>query len=69
LEVLAECRPVYETISGWSEKTSGARHHADLPENSRKYLERIESLIETPIDIVSVGPDREQTIVLKNPFK
>jgi adenylosuccinate synthase len=69
LEVLGKCRPVYETIAGWSEKTSGARDYADLPENARKYLERIESLIETPIDIVSVGPDREQTIVLKNPFK
>ena len=69
LEVLGECQPVYETFPGWPEDTSGARHYMDLPENTRKYLERIEEIIETPIDIVSVGPDREQTIVLKNPFK
>jgi adenylosuccinate synthase len=69
LEVLGGCKPVYETIPGWSENTSGVRRYMDLPENTRKYLERIEALIETPIDIVSVGPDREQTIVLKNPFR
>lgn len=69
LDVLGECEPIFETLPGWSEDTSGIRDYANLPENTRKYLQRIEDLTETQIDIVSVGPDREQTIVLKNPFK
>ena len=69
LDVLGECKPVFETMPGWSEDTSGIRNYADLPENTQKYLQRIETLTETPIDIVSVGPDREQTMVLRNPFK
>jgi len=69
LEILAECAPRYETLPGWTENTSEIRNYADLPANTKKYLERIEALTETPIDIVSVGPDREQTMLLKNPFK
>ena len=69
LEVLGQCEPVFETMPGWSEDTSGIRDYSDLPENTRKYLERIATLTETPVDIVSVGPDREQTMVLNNPFK
>ena len=54
--------PVYETHKGWGEDITGIRRYEDLPENARKYLERLEQLLDTPISIVSVGPDREQTI-------
>jgi len=68
LKVLTGCKPICETLPGWSEDISGIRKIEDLPENARNYLIRIEELIETPIDIVSVGPGREETIVIKNPF-
>ena len=69
LDVLAQCKPVYETMPGWPEAIIETRNYDDLPENTRRYLERVASLTETPIDIVSVGPDREKTMVLKNPFR
>lgn len=68
LKVLAGCKPIFETLPGWSEDISGIRKIEDLPENARNYLNRIEELIETPIAIVSIGPGREETIVIKNPF-
>ena len=68
LKVLAECKPVFETLPGWPEDISGIKKLADLPVNVRKYLDRIAELTQTPIDIISVGADRDQTIVLKNPF-
>lgn len=68
LKVLAACKTIYETLPGWTEDISSIRKIEDLPENARNYLNRIEELIETPIDIVSVGPGREETIVIKNPF-
>ena len=54
--------PIYETHKGWGLDITGIRKYEDLPENARKYLERLEELLDTPISIVSVGPDREQTI-------
>ncbi len=54
--------PVYETHKGWGVNISNVRKYEDLPENARKYLERLEEILETPISIVSVGPDRDQTI-------
>ena len=54
--------PVYETHKGWGRDITGIRKYEDLPENARKYLERLEEILDTPISIVSVGPDREQTI-------
>ncbi len=68
LGMLAQCKPVYETFPGWAEDISGVRRKQDLPLNALKYLERIEQLTETPIDIISVGPGREQTIVVNHPF-
>jgi len=68
LKVLHDCEPVYETLPGWSEDISGIRTYADLPENTKTYLNRIEALTETPIDLISVGPGRKETIVLKNSF-
>ncbi len=68
LNVLAECDPVYETLPGWAEDISGIREFSDLPKNTGSYLEKIEQLVQTPIQIVSVGPGRDETMVLKNPF-
>ncbi|MBQ9246135.1 adenylosuccinate synthase [bacterium] len=61
--------PVYETLKGWKTDISNAKSLNDLPENARKYLNRLEELVGIPIKIISVGADREQTIVLENPFK
>jgi adenylosuccinate synthase len=68
LNVLAQCKPVYETLPGWSEDISGIRHFDDLPENTKAYLRRIEELADTPAQIISVGPGREETMVLVNPY-
>jgi len=65
----ADCHPVYEELPGWSGSTVGATANSDLPANAQKYLARIEELVEVPIDIISTGPDREQTIVLRHPFE
>jgi adenylosuccinate synthase len=69
LKVLGDCKPIYETLPGWSEDISGAQDMKDLPENVKKYLNRIEELTQTPIQIVSVGAERNQTIVLNNPLR
>jgi adenylosuccinate synthase len=68
LNVLAQCKPVYETLPGWSEDISSIRNFDDLPENTKKYLKRIEELTDTPAQIISVGPGREETMVLANPY-
>jgi adenylosuccinate synthase len=68
-ETLAKCKPIYETLPGWHEDISKARYISQLPENAKKYIQRIQDLSETPVDIISVGPGREETIVLNNPFK
>ena len=68
LKVLGECTPVYETLPGWTEDLSGIKDTKDLPQNVKNYLNRIEELTHTSIDIVSVGAERGQTIVIKNPF-
>jgi len=68
LGLLAECRPVYETLPGWSEDISAVRKFENLPENTINYIKKIKKLVETPIDIISVGPGRDETIVLRNPF-
>ncbi len=64
----SECEPVYETLPGWSDSTSGITEFSRLPANARRYLERIEQLAGVPIDIVSTGPERAETIVLRHPF-
>jgi adenylosuccinate synthase len=68
LKVLAECTPLYEILPGWSDDISTIRQFGDLPQTTKTYLKRVEELTETPIQIVSVGPGRDETIVLKNPF-
>ena len=60
--------PVYEELPGWKESTFGARTLDALPQNARNYITRIEQLIEAPVDIISTGPDRDETIILNHPF-
>ncbi len=60
--------PVFEELPGWSESTVGAKSLEDLPENARSYIAFLEKQIEAPIDIISTGPDRNETIVLRHPF-
>jgi adenylosuccinate synthase len=65
----AECVPVYEEWPGWQESTVGITEYANLPEKARAYLARIEELAGVPVDIISTGPDREQTIIKTHPFE
>jgi adenylosuccinate synthase len=65
---VAACEPVYETLPGWSGSTAGLTRWDDLPPNARRYLDRVQSLIDTPVDMVSTGPDRDHTILLRHPF-
>jgi adenylosuccinate synthase len=67
-DAVAECLPVYESLPGWSESTVGVRAIDGLPPNARAYLERIEQLTGAPIAMVSTGPDRDETILLRHPF-
>ncbi len=64
----ARCTPVYEEIEGWSESTEGARSWADLPAQAIKYVRRIEELIDCPVALVSTSPEREDTILVTDPF-
>ena len=65
----AEVEPVYEDMDGWHESTVGVSRYSKLPGNARAYLERIADIVQTPIDIISTGPDRNQTIVRRDPFE
>jgi adenylosuccinate synthase len=65
---LDACEPVYLEMPGWKASTTGIRRYEDLPVEARNYLKKIESLVETPIHIISTGPDRVETIILKHPF-
>ncbi len=68
LKVLANVEPVYETFAGWKTDTSGIRKYEDLPENARKYLERMSEVTGIGLGYVSVGPNRDQTIILHEVF-
>ncbi|QJE73714.1 adenylosuccinate synthase [Aerophototrophica crusticola] len=65
----AAVEPVYETFEGWSESTRGARSWADLPATAIKYIRRIEELIEAPVTLLSTSPERDDTILMKDPFQ
>lgn len=67
-EAYASCEPVYEELPGWNDSTVGLKKMQDLPENARSYLRKIEDITGTPVDIVSTGPDRSETIILRHPF-
>lgn len=60
---MAEVEPVYETMPGWTEDISGCRAYGQLPQATRDYIARIEEVLGIPVSIVSVGPDRDQTIL------
>ncbi len=68
-EAQARCEPIYETLEGWSESTKGARSWADLPATAIKYVRRIEELIERPVTLLSTSPERDDTILVSDPFE
>jgi adenylosuccinate synthase len=65
----ARVEPVYETIGGWQERTAGARSFAELPAPAIKYVRRIEELVGCPLALLSTSPEREDTILMRNPFE
>jgi adenylosuccinate synthase len=68
LDTYGDVQPVYEELPGWKESTVGVTDYGALPAQARKYLERLQTLVDVPIDMISTGPDRDQTITLRNPF-
>jgi adenylosuccinate synthase len=66
---IVACKPIYDTFPGWHETTAGITQWDRLPLNARRYLERVQEFIGAPIDMVSTGPDREHTILLRHPYK
>jgi adenylosuccinate synthase len=65
----AEVEPIYETIAGWKDATAGARSWADLPAQAIKYVRRVEELVGCPVALLSTSPEREDTILMQNPFE
>ncbi|SDY97375.1 adenylosuccinate synthase [Nitrosomonas sp. Nm58] len=68
-EELIACEPVYEEVPGWSNSTQGLRDFRQLPKAAQNYLKRLEEVCEVPIDMISTGPDRDETIVFRHPFE
>jgi adenylosuccinate synthase len=68
-EELSRCEPVYETLAGWKESTVGVKSLDKLPAAARAYIKRMEEICGVPVDMISTGPDRDETIVLRHPFK
>ena len=68
-DVIEKCEPVYEDMPGWTQSTVGVRNKSDLPENAINYLNRLEEVVGVPIDIISTGPERDETIILRNPYE
>jgi adenylosuccinate synthase len=68
LEEVERAEPAYEAMPGWSEDVTGVREYSRLPDNARRYVERIEGLVDVPIDVISVGPDRDETIARRRVF-
>lgn len=67
-DAIEQCEPVYEEMPGWSEATEGVRDFESLPVNAQNYLKRLEEIVGVPVDIISTGPERDDTIILKHPF-
>jgi len=67
-ENYARCEPIIEMFPGWTQSTAGVRTMEELPDNARSYIRRIEAMVGVPVDILSTGPDRQDTIVLRDPF-
>jgi adenylosuccinate synthase len=68
IRITEKVKPVYEDIPGWQEDISSFRNIEDFPQQARDYIKRIEDITETPAAIISVGPARDETLLLKNPF-
>jgi adenylosuccinate synthase len=68
VDAFADVEPVYEELPGWTTPTLGVTREQDLPEAARRYLARIEEIVGVPIDVISTGPDRDQTIIRRHPF-
>ena len=66
---ITDCVPIYDTVLGWTETTAGVTQWDALPVNARRYLERVQACIGAPIAMVSTGPDRDHTIVLRHPYR
>jgi len=66
---IVRCKPVFERFAGWTESSFGVTQWDALPLNARRYLERVQALIGAPIDMVSTGPDRDHTILLRHPYQ
>ena len=64
----SEVTPVYEKIQGWKDPTSGVRHLSELPKAAINYIQHLEELLQIPIVLISTGPERDDTIVIKDPF-
>ena len=67
-DAIEQCEPVYEEMPGWNDSTEGVRDYDSLPENAKKYLKRMEEIVGVPVDIISTGPERDETIILNHPF-
>jgi adenylosuccinate synthase len=65
----AKVVPIYETVAGWQDHTAKARSWADLPAQAIKYVRRIEELVGCPVTLLSTSPEREDTILMQNPFE
>jgi adenylosuccinate synthase len=68
-DAIENCEPIYEEIPGWTESTVGIKRFEDLPGAAQNYLKRLEAVCGVPVDMISTGPDRDETIVLRHPFK
>ena len=67
-EDIERCKPIYETMPGWSQSTVGVTQYDQLPAAAQKYLHRIEEVTGVPIHMISTSPDRDHTILLRNPY-
>ncbi|MEM8760289.1 MAG: adenylosuccinate synthetase, partial [Pseudomonadota bacterium] len=68
-EAQARVEPIYETMPGWKDSTFGARRWLDLPAEAIKYVKRVEELIECPVALLSTSPERDDTIVVTDPYR
>jgi adenylosuccinate synthase len=68
VDLYVDCEPVYEEHPGWVESTAGITDYAELPEAAKNYLDRMQAVLGVPIDLISTGPDRDHTIILKHPY-
>ncbi|MAE93498.1 MAG: hypothetical protein CL910_02435 [Deltaproteobacteria bacterium] len=69
LQEVARAEPVYEALPGWSEDLTGMREYEELPENARRYVEQVQAWVGVPVDVISIGPGRDQTIYRRRLFE